>query len=120
MDSLVLLSPAIMPKESFFQRLLVHLRFHRLGMVKRWLGLNTGMMEGMDRARSKIGQIRVPVYAAQCEDDALASPASLRILQRKAAHTASRFQIFADGGHDILAAHGEQVLFGEILKFLKA
>lgn len=117
--SLVLLSPAIMPKESFFQRLLVHLRFHRLGFVRRWLGLNTGMMEGMDRARSKIGQIRVPIYAAQCEDDTLASPASLRILQRKAGHTASRFQIFADGGHDILATHGEGVLFGEILKFLR-
>lgn len=117
--SLVLLSPAVMPRESFLQRMLVHLRFQRLRPMRRLMGLDTGVMEGMDRARSKIGQIRVPIYAAQCEDDALASSASLRILQRKSSHQASRFQVFPTGGHDILAAHGDQVLYREILKFLQ-
>ena len=116
--SLVLLAPAIMPRESFFQRMLVRLKLHRLGFVHRWLGWNWSLMAGMDRARGRIGQIRVPIYGVQCEDDEHASPSSVRILQRKAAHSASRFQIFPEGGHDVLAAHGDAMLFEEIIKFI--
>jgi len=115
--SLVLLAPAIMPRESFFQRLLVRLKLHRLDLVHRWLGWNADLMEGMDKARGGIGQIKAPIYAAQCEDDDRASPNSLRILQRKARHSASRFQVFPEGGHAILSAHGKSVLFKEILRF---
>jgi len=116
-SSLVLLSPAIMPRESFFQRLLVRLKLHRLGVVHRWLGWNADLMEGMDKARSKVGKIRVPIYAAQCEDDDRASPASLRFLQNKAQNKASRFQVFPEGGHSILAVHGKDVLYNQILQF---
>lgn len=116
-SSLVLLSPAIMPRESFFQRLLVRLKLHRLDVVHRWLGWNSDLMEGMDKARSKIGKIGVPIYAAQCEDDDRASPASLRFLQNKARNKASRFQVFAEGGHSILAVHGKDVLYNQILQF---
>jgi esterase/lipase len=116
-SSLVLLSPAIMPRESFFQRLMVRLKLHRLRLVHRWLGWNADLMEGMDKARGKIGKIRVPIYAAQCEDDDRASPASLRFLQNKARNKASRFQVFAEGGHSILSVHGKDVLYNQILQF---
>ena len=116
-SSLVLLSPAIMPRESFFQRLLVRLKLHRMRWVHRWVGWNADLMEGMDRARGKIGKIKVPIYAAQCEDDDRASPNSLRILQNKARNKSSRFQVFAEGGHSILAVHGKDVLFDQILEF---
>ncbi len=116
-SSLVLLSPAIMPRESFLQRLLVRLKLHRLGFVHNWLGWNSDLMEGMDIARSKIGKIKVPIYGAQCEDDDRASPASLRFLQRKAKHKGSRFRVFPDGGHAILANHGQQGLYKDIIKF---
>jgi len=116
-SSLVLLSPAIMPRESFFQRLMVRLKLHRLRVVHRWLGWNADLMEGMDKARGKIGKIGVPIYAAQCEDDDRASPTSLRILQNKAQNKASRFQVFPEGGHAILAVHGKDVLYNQILQF---
>jgi len=116
-SSLVLLAPAIMPRESFLQRLVVRLKLHHLKFIHRWLGWNADLMEGMDRARSRIGKIKVPIYAAQCEDDDRACPGSLRFLQRKATHKASRFQIFPEGGHAILAAHGRDVLNGEVLRF---
>jgi esterase/lipase len=116
-SSLVLLSPAIMPRESFFQRLLVRLKLHRLRLVHGWMGWNADLMEGMDKARGKIGQIKVPIFAAQCEDDDRASPASLRFLQNKAPNKESRFQVFAEGGHGILAMHGKDVLYDQILKF---
>jgi esterase/lipase len=116
-SSLVLLSPAIMPRESLFQRILVRLRLHRAGFLRRWVGWNADIMEGMDRARGKIGGLDVPIYAAQCEDDDRASPESLRVLQRKAKNPASRFQIFPEGGHAILTSHGEESLFGEITRF---
>lgn len=116
-SSLVLLSPAIMPRESIFHRLLVRLKLHRLRMVHSWIGWNADLMEGMDKARGKIGQIKVPVFAAQCEDDDRASPDSLRFLQNKSRNKASRFRIFPEGGHAILAVHGKDVLFEEILKF---
>lgn len=118
--SLVLLAPAIMPRESFFQRLLVSWKLHRIGFVHRWLGWNADLMEGMDKARGKLGRLNVPIYAAQCDDDDRASPASLRFLQRKARHKASRFQVFPHGGHAILAAHGDKVLFDEIRRFCQA
>ena len=117
LSSLVLLAPAIMPRESFFQRMVVRLRLHRLGAVHRWLGWNADLVEGMDQARGRLGQIRVPIFAAQCEDDDRASPASLRFLQRKARHKASRFRVFPTGGHAILAAHGEETLHAEITRF---
>ena len=116
-SSLVLLAPAIMPRVSIFQRWAVRLKLHRLGFVHNWLGWNADLMEGMDRARGKVGQLKLPIYAAQCDDDDRACPASLRFLQRKSRHKASRFQVFPEGGHAILAAHGERVLYREILKF---
>ncbi len=116
--SLVLLAPAIMPFESVIQRLLVRLKLHRFRFMHRWLGWNAGLMEGMDRARGKVGQIPNPIYAAHCDDDDRASPESLRFLQRKARHSASRFQVFPKGGHAVLAAHGETVLYREIVKFI--
>ncbi|MCP4571214.1 MAG: alpha/beta fold hydrolase [bacterium] len=116
-SSLVLLAPAIVPRESGLQRLAVRLRLHRLGFVHRWLGWNAELMEGMDRARGRIGSLRVPIYAAQCDDDDRADPSSLRILQRKAGHKASRFQVYGTGGHGILAAHGSEGLFEDIVDF---
>lgn len=115
--SLVLLAPAIMPRASRLQRLLVHFRLHHLGFVRRYVGWNADLMEGMDKARGVVGKLRMPVYAAQCEDDERASPESLRFLQRKAKNKASRFQVFPTGGHAILAAHGKKRLYAEIVKF---
>ncbi len=119
-SSLVLLAPAIMPRESFLQRLAVRLKLHHMKFFHRWLGWNADLMEGMDIARGKIGKVKVPIYAAQCEDDDRACPTSLRFLQRKARNSASRFQIFPEGGHAILAAHGKEVLNREVLKFCGA
>lgn len=116
-SSLVLLSPAIMPRESIFQRWLVRLKLHRLRLVHGWLGWNADLMEGMDKARGKIGQIRVPIFAAQCEDDDRASPDSLRILQNKSHNKGSRFQVFPHGGHAILTEHGKDVLYDQIIQF---
>jgi carboxylesterase len=116
-SSVVLLAPALMPRVSLLQRQIVRLRLHRLGFFRKLLGLNADLLEGMDVARSRVGRVKVPMYAAQCDDDDRASPASLRFLQRKAHNNESRFKVFPTGGHAILAAHGERVLFGEILKF---
>lgn len=116
-SSLVLLAPAIVPRESLLQRLAVRLRLHRLGFMNRWLGWNAELMVGMDRARGRIGSLRVPIYAAQCDDDDRACPTSLRIIQRKAGHQASRFKSFAHGGHAILAAHGDEGLYEDIVDF---
>ena len=118
-SSLVLLAPALMPRNSFFQRMVVALKLHRLPFVHRFLGWNADLVEGMNQARGKVGKIRVPIFAAQCEDDDRACPASLRFLQRKASHSASRFRVFPDGGHSILEAHGEDVLFKDIRAFFR-
>jgi esterase/lipase len=116
-SSLVLLSPAIMPRESWFQRLLVRMKLHRLRFVHNWLGWNADLMEGMDKARGKIGQIRMPIFAAQCDDDDRACPTSLRVLQNKAQNKASLFRVFPEGGHAILAVHGKGVLYPAIVDF---
>jgi esterase/lipase len=116
-SSLVLLSPAIMPRESFFQRLLVRLKLHRAPVLRNWIGWNTNLMEGMDGARGHLGNLKIPVYGAQCEDDDRASPESVRILQRKSRHKASRFRVFPEGGHAILTVHGETALYDDIVKF---
>ena len=77
-------------------------------------------MEGMDKARARVGKLRIPIYAAQCDDDDRACPTSLRILQVKARNKASRFQVFPEGGHAILANHGKDVLYPQILQFCEA
>ena len=97
-SSLVLLSPAIMPRESLFQRLVVRLKLHRLGVLNRWIGWNADVMEGMDAARGHVPNLKVPIYGAQCEDDDRASPESVRILQRKTRHDDSLFRVFPTGG----------------------
>ncbi|MBU8869413.1 MAG: alpha/beta hydrolase [Gemmatimonadales bacterium] len=118
-SSLVLLGPALMPRNSFFQRMMVRLKLHRLPLVHSWLGWNADLIEGMNQARGKVSKIKVPIYAAHCEDDDRACPTSLRFLQRKARHSASRFRVFPDGGHAILETHGQSALFKDILKFCK-
>jgi len=117
LSSLVLLAPAIIPRASRTQRFLVRFRLHHLGFVRRYVGWNADLMEGMDKAKGHVGKLQIPVYAAQCDDDERASPESLRFLQRKAKHKASRFQVFPTGGHSILAAHGQKRLYSEIVKF---
>lgn len=119
-SSLILLAPAIMPRENFLQRMLVRLKLHHLKSVRGWLGWNADLTEGMDLARGKIGKIKVPIYAAQCEDDDRACPDSLRFLQKKAKNKSSRFQLFPQGGHAILAAHGEEILNKEVLRFCES
>ncbi len=79
----------------------------------------TKISNALDKARGGVSKLKLPIYAAHCEDDDHASPASLRFLQRKSRHTGSRFQIFPTGGHGILAAHGEDHLYGEIVKFCR-
>lgn len=116
-SSLVLLSPAIMPRESLFQRLLVRLKLHRVRAIHRWIGWNADLMEGMDAARGRVPNLKVPIYGAQCEDDDRASPESVRILQRKTRHEASRFRVFPSGGHAILTVHGEDALYADIIEF---
>lgn len=115
--SLVLLSPALIPKATPLQRFLVRLKLHRLKFIHRYMTWNPGLIEGMDKARAQIAKLKIPVYAAQCEDDDRASPASLRLLQGKSKHANSRFQIFPTGGHAILAEHGKESLFADILRF---
>ena len=102
---------------AILQRMLVRFRLHRLGIVHSWLGWNADLMEGMDRARGRIGNLKVPIYAAQCDDDDRASPDSLRFLQRKAHHDGSLFRSFPEGGHAILANHGSGTLFDDIVNF---
>ena len=119
-SSLVLLAPAIMPRENFLQRLLVRLKLHHLKFVHRLLGWNADLMEGMDRARGRIGKIKVPIFAAQCDDDERACPSSLRFLQRKSKNRSSLFKVFPEGGHAILAAHGETSLNEDVLRFCQA
>ncbi|MFT5233865.1 MAG: esterase/lipase [Candidatus Krumholzibacteriia bacterium] len=117
LSSLILLAPAIIPTASRMQRFLVRFRLHHFGAIRRYVGWNADLMEGMDKARAHVGKLKIPVYAAQCDDDDRASPESLRFLQRKAKHKGSRFQVFPSGGHAILAAHGKQRLYSEIVKF---
>ncbi len=118
--SLTLLAPALIARESLFQRLLIRLRLNRLGFVRRWLGWSAGLVEGMDRARGCAGQAKMPIFAAQCEDDESASPNSLRFLQRKARHKASLFKLFPEGGHSILTSHGDGSLYEGIVEFINS
>ena len=117
--SLALLAPAMMPRVSPLQRLALHLRLYRLPWVRQRLGWNADLLDGMDTARGMVGQLKIPIFAAQCEDDERIAPNSLRILQKKAKHPNSRFQLFPSGGHAVLASHGEQGLNQSILSFFK-
>lgn len=118
--SLTLLAPALIARESLAQKLMIRLRLNRLKFFRRWFGWNSSLVEGMDLARRHFNKIKAPVFAAQCEDDTLASPNSLRFLQRKARHGASRFKIFPEGGHDILSSHGDGSLYADICAFIEA
>jgi carboxylesterase len=116
--SLVLLATALNPKVGFWTRLLLNLGLHRLSFVRRSIGWNLEVFECMDKAKSLIGKLRLPIYAAHCEDDERIDASSLRYLQRKAKHRASRFRLFPQGGHMILEAHGRESLHSEIGEFL--
>lgn len=118
-ESLVLLAPALVPRLPWPVRLLLRLGVHRLGLVRSRYGWNLQVLDAMERARPLISQLRAPVYAAQCADDERLLPASLRMVQKRVKHRASRFRLYPTGGHMILQAHGESSLHGEILNFLR-
>lgn len=117
--SLALLAPALVPRVSIFERFFLRLKLHRLRWLQPRMGWDPEVLEAMESARVQVGRLRVPVYAAQCDDDERISPLSLRVLQKRSRHRASRFRVFTTGGHDILSAHGESALHSEILKFFQ-
>jgi len=116
---LALLAPAIIPRVTFFERILFLLGIHRLAWLRPRMGWHEEVLAGMKKARARVPRLRTPIYAAQCEDDERISSLSLRFLQKHVRHKASRFQVFPSGGHDILATHGSEVLYGEIQKFFR-
>jgi len=116
--SLTLLAPALHPKVSAFTRLMLTLGVHHLPMMRRWFGWNLEVLEAMEKARRKVGKLRMPIYGAHCADDQRIDASSLRHLQRKARHRANRFRLFPDGGHMILQSHGRKSLNREILEFI--
>ncbi|MBC8423074.1 alpha/beta fold hydrolase [bacterium] len=118
-STLSLLAPALIPKVSFGNRLMINLGLHRLPFLRRRIGWNLEVFEAMEKAKGQIGKLRQPVYAAHCEDDERIDAASLRHLQKKAHNKASRFRLFESGGHMILDAHGASSLHGEILQFMR-
>jgi len=117
--SLSLLAPALVPRVPLGTRLLMLLGLHRLPPLRRRIGWNLEVFEAMERAKSQVGKLRLPIYAAHCQDDARIDPASLRLLQKRTRHRASRFRLFETGGHMILAAHGETALNDALLQFLR-
>ena len=117
--SLVLLSAALNPYVGFRTRLMIMLGLHRLPFIRRRLGWNLEVFDCMDKAKSLVGKLRLPIYAAHCDDDERIDSSSLRLLQRKAKHRASRFRLYPKGGHMILEAHGRDSLNAEIGEFLK-
>lgn len=117
--SLSLLAPALVPRVPLGTRLLMLLGLHRLPLLRRRIGWNLEVFEAMERAKSQVGKLRLPIYAAHCQDDARIDPASLRLLQKRTRHRASRFRLFKTGGHMILAAHGETALNDALLQFLR-
>lgn len=117
--SLTLLAPALVPHLPWTTRLMIRLGLHRLPFVSRRVGWDMEVFTAMEKARGRLGKLRMPVYAAQCEDDPRIEPASLRLVQKKVRNKTSRFRLFPSGGHMILEAHGAQVLNGEIAGFLQ-
>lgn len=117
---LVLLAPALIPRVGLGMRLLWKTRLLRWKLVRRRLGLHVDVAEGMQMAQDLLGKLPMPIYGAHCDDDDQASPQSLRLLQKRARHPQCRFQAYAEGGHDILAAHGREGLVGEVLRFIRS
>jgi len=118
--TLTLLSSALIPKVSFWTRVLLALGLHRLPVLRRRIGWNLEVFKAMEKAKGQFGKLRMPVYAAHCEDDERIDAASLRHLQRKARNKASRFRLFQKGGHMILESHGAESLHGEVLEFIRS
>jgi carboxylesterase len=116
--SLVLLAAALNPKVGFWTRMMLNLGLHRLPVVRKRVGWNLEVFECMEKARSQVGKLKLPIYAAHCDDDERIDASSLRYLQRKAKHRASRFRLYPEGGHMILEAHGRDSLNSEIGAFL--
>ncbi len=117
--SLVLLAAALNPKVDFWTRVKIALGLHHIPFVRRRLGWNLEVFECMEKAKSLAGKLRLPVYAAHCEDDDRIDSSSLRFLQRKIRHRNARFRLYPDGGHMILDSHGRDSLHAEVGEFLK-
>ena len=117
--SLVLLAPDLVPKVSLWVRLLWALRLMRLTPVRRRLGTLVDATESMHAAQELAGKLKLPIFGVMCDDDDRASPQSLRLLQKRVHDPRCRFQAFATGGHDVLAAHGSAGLERDILAFIQ-
>jgi esterase/lipase len=118
--ALALLAPGLIPRVNIVERTFLRLKLHRLRWLRPRLGWSPEILEAMESARVQVSRLRIPIYAAHCEDDERISPISLRVLQKRARHSASRFRVFPTGGHDILRAHGEASLHVEIKDFFRS
>ncbi len=117
--TLTLLSAALTPKVSFWSRLMIGLRLHRVPVFRKRIGWNLEVFAAMEKAKGQVGKLQLPVYAAHCQDDERIDSSSLRHLQKKVRNKTSRFRLYPDGGHMILQAHGAGSLNGEVLDFIR-
>jgi esterase/lipase len=117
--SLALVAPALMPRASFGVRLVMAMNLHRLRMFSHRVPFTADTLDGMRWARERAGQVQVPIFAVQSEDDQILSPASVRLLQKRAHHKNSRFKVYPSGGHALLESEGPQGLYEDILEFFR-
>lgn len=117
--SLALVAPALIPRASLGVRLVLALNLHRLPMFSHRVPFTADTLDGMRWARERAGQVQVPMFAVQSEDDQILSPASVRLLQKRAHHRDSRFKVYPTGGHGLLAPDGPPELNQAILDFFR-
>ncbi len=115
---LVLLAPALYPKLSWLQRLLVGVGLDRVGLIRRILGWRGQVLDSMEAARRQTWWKGIPVHAAMARDDERIDQQSLTFVKHRAKHEQSNFVTYDSGGHGFVRGANSARVADDILKFI--
>jgi carboxylesterase len=117
--ALVLVAPALYPRLNFAQRILISIGLERLGWVRRRLGWNAELLDGMEAARKQKWWREIPLFATMADDDPRIDGKSLGFLRSRSKHKETEFLNVPTGGHMVLRDGPRDEICDAVVDFLK-
>ncbi len=116
---MILLSPALYPRQSVKGRLYELGRIATPTLFYRMAGWDGEVLKAMDYAKQHSRNIEIPVLALQARDDKHLSNRGLKFLRRYARHAQTEITILPFGSHVLTRGRAKDEVFDRIHKFLQ-
>lgn len=114
----VLLAPALVPRQTFKTRMLSIVRVVLPPLFYRFAGWDGEVAKAMDAAKKNAKRIRIPVMALQAADDTHLSSRGIKFIRRHARLRRNEIDMLPTGGHVLTRGESRDDVFKRTRDFI--